>query len=78
MALSIAPVNDPASPAQTATAIIEALGLRADGPAPTGGPTLPPGVASLAEQRKRWPEQAGERSDDRADPADRQPQPPYP
>jgi hypothetical protein len=54
------PIGLASQPAQAATAIIEALGLRAGGPAPTGPPTLPPGVASLAEQRKRWPEQAGE------------------
>lgn len=54
------PIGLASQPAQTATAIIEDLGLCAGGPAPTGTPTLPPGVASLAAQRKRRPEQAGE------------------
>jgi hypothetical protein len=54
------PIGLASQPAQTATAIIEDLGLDAGGPAPTGAPTLPPGVASLAAQRKRRPEQAGE------------------
>ena len=54
------PIGLASQPAQAATAIIEALGLRAGGPAPTGPPTLPPGVTSLAAQRTRRPEQAGE------------------
>jgi hypothetical protein len=54
------PIGLASQPAQTATAIIEDLGLDASGPAPTGAPTLPPGVASLAAQRQRRPDQAGE------------------